>query len=110
MMALLHLTNENYEDLVKTGIVLVDFYAEWCGPCKMLAPVLEVFSKEHSDIKVIKVNVDENEELSKRFGIMSVPTLMLYKDGDIVSERKGFHTFEMLIDWINENTKWTLNI
>jgi thioredoxin 1 len=104
-MSIIHFTKENYEELVGNGIVLVDFYAEWCGPCKMLAPALEALSKQREDIKIIKVNVDEQEDLAYHFGIMSVPTIYLYKDGAIVSKRSGFHTLDMLLEWINESTK-----
>lgn len=104
-MSVIHIAEQNYDELVKEGIVLVDFYAEWCGPCKMLAPALEALSSERADIKIVKVNVDEQEPLSGRFGIMSVPTLYLYKDGNLVSERKGFHTLDMLNDWIEESIK-----
>lgn len=100
-MSLVHMENENYDEMVKEGLVLVDFYAEWCGPCKMLAPMLEALSEQRNNLKIIKINVDKREDIARRFGIMSVPTLYVYKDGIIVSEKKGFQTIEMLNDWIN---------
>ena len=104
-MSLIHIEKQNYDELVKEGIVLVDFYAEWCGPCKMLAPALEALSSERDDIRIIKVNVDEQEDLARRFGIMSVPTLILYKDNNILSKKMGFHTLDMLNEWISESVK-----
>lgn len=61
--------------------VLVDFFAAWCGPCKMMMPILENFEKTHADIKVVKVNVDESEDLAREYGVMSIPTLVAFKDG-----------------------------
>lgn len=104
-MNIVHLKEQNYNDLIKEGIVLVDFYAEWCGPCKMLAPALEALSNERTDIKIIKVDVDEQEALARYFGIMSVPTMHLYKDGSLVEERRGYHTLDMLKEWVNDSTK-----
>ncbi len=103
-MSVIHMEKQNYEELVGTGLVLVDFYAEWCGPCKMLAPALEALSNNR-DISIVKVDVDEQEELAYKFGIMSVPTMILYKDGKIISQRSGFHTSDMLNNWIDESTK-----
>lgn len=100
-MSIIHMENENYDELVKEGIVLVDFYAEWCGPCKMIAPVLASLADARSDINIVKVDVDKQEMTAKRFGILSVPTLYLYKDGKLISERKGFQTIDMLDEWID---------
>lgn len=105
-MSLIHVTEQqNYDELVKEGLVLVDFYAEWCGPCKMLAPALEALSNRNSEIKIVKVNVDEQEDLARRFGVMSVPTLYLYKDGNVVVQKAGFQTLDMLNEWINASVK-----
>ncbi|MFA5407597.1 MAG: thioredoxin [Bacilli bacterium] len=100
-MNLIHIEKQNYDELIKEGVVLVDFYAEWCGPCKMLGPALESLANMRSDIRIIKVNVDEQENLARRFGIMSVPTLYLYNNGSLVAECKGFHTLDMLNEWID---------
>ena len=101
-MSLIHYNNEDFDLLTKEGIVLIDFYATWCGPCKMLGPVLEQYSNS-TDIKVIKVDVDQAEELAMRYGIMTVPTLMLYKNGVVTSVKQGFQTKDMLDKWIEEN-------
>ena len=85
-MEIIHLTNENFEDLIKEK-VLVDFYANWCGPCKMIAPELE---RVESSIKVIKVDVDEFEELSRNYGVMSIPTLILFENGKEIKRNVGF--------------------
>ena len=72
-----------------SGVVLVDFWAEWCGPCKMQLPVLEEISSEMTDVRVCKVNVDENNELAIKFGIRSIPTMMIFKNGEKVNQLVG---------------------
>jgi thioredoxin 1 len=104
-MSLIHIKEQNYDEIVREGIVLVDFYADWCGPCKMLAPALEALSNEREDIKIVKVNVDEQEDLARRFGVMSIPTLFLYKDNNILSKKMGFQTLDMLNEWISDSIK-----
>ena len=82
---------KEFEDvLAQNEKVLVDFYADWCGPCKMLAPVLEAVSKEHEDIAFIKVNVDQVSDLAAKFNIMSIPTLIAFKSGNMVKQTMGF--------------------
>ena len=76
---------DNFDDLVKTGKVIVDFYADWCGPCKMLGPILE----ELEGIEIIKVNTDEFPTLATKFGIMSIPTLLFYQDGEVKVKKIG---------------------
>ncbi len=84
-----YLKDEKLEDLTKNGIVLVDFYADWCGPCKMLGSVLETM-----DLNVVKVNTDEFVDLAQKFGVMSIPTVIIYKDGKEVSKFIGFKSKE----------------
>jgi thioredoxin 1 len=81
-MEILHLTKSTFTDGVADGTVLVDFWADWCGPCKMLAPVLEELFEEHSEeFRLAKVNVDEELELAEEFGIQSIPTVILFRGG-----------------------------
>ena len=96
-------TEENFEQLVQESIVIVDFFATWCGPCKMLGPVLEELANERSEVHVVKVDVDENPNLSRTYGIMSVPTMVLFKNGKQVSKKTGFMPKELIYDWIEEN-------
>ena len=90
-MAVIELTSANFEEeVLKSNIpVLVDFWASWCGPCRMLSPVVDEIAEEATDIKVGKVNVDEQEELAMRFGIMSIPTLIVFKNGEPVKKTRG---------------------
>ena len=91
-----HLKDENFENEIKKGLVLVDFYADWCGPCKALAPILE----ELEDISVLKINTEEYTDLAVSFGVMSIPTLILFKDGEQVGKKVGFMSKEELESWI----------
>ena len=90
-MAVINITVENFEaEVIKSEkTVLVDFWAPWCGPCRMLSPVVDEIGEERTDIKVGKVNVDEQEELAMRFGIMSIPTLIVFKNGEPVKKTMG---------------------
>ena len=95
-----HLVNvEDFEKEVQDQLVIVDFYADWCGPCQMLAPVLEQLDKETS-LKVVKVNVDEIPDLARQFRIMSIPTLLLFKDGKFVKKDLGYMPIERLREFI----------
>lgn len=87
-------TEENYFELVENGILLVDFYTEWCGPCKMLGSILE----EIDYMDVLKVDADKFPELAMKFGIMSVPTLCFYKDGVLMKKEIGYRTPEEIKD------------
>ncbi|MBR4378417.1 MAG: thioredoxin [Bacilli bacterium] len=95
-----HLNNSSeFENEVKEGLVIVDFFADWCGPCQMLAPVLEEFEKETS-MKIVKINVDEIPDLARQFRIMSIPTLMLFKDGKFTKKELGFMPIERLREFV----------
>ncbi len=97
------LTNSNFEQEVlgSDKPVLVDFWATWCGPCRMLAPTVEAIAEEKADVlKVGKVDVDQEPELARRFGIMSIPTLILFKNGKAVKQTMGFQPKDALLAWI----------
>lgn len=81
--------NFNQEVLNSDKPVLMDFWAPWCGPCRMVVPLVEEIAKERSDIKVVKINVDEEQELAMQFGVMSIPTLVVMKNGKIVNQATG---------------------
>ena len=93
----------NFNECIQEGTVLVDFFATWCGPCKMLGPVLEEIASERSEVKVVKIDVDENATLAKQYGIMSVPTMVLFQDGKQVATRMGYMPKELICSWIEEN-------
>lgn len=95
---MLAITKENFQAEVEQaqGTVLVDFWAQWCGPCRMQAPILEAFAGERSDIKVAKCDVDENPELAEKFSIMSIPSLLVFKGGKLVKSAVGLHDKEAL--------------
>ena len=90
-MAVIHVTNENFaqEVLGSEKTVLVDFWASWCGPCRMLSPVVEQVAQEREDIKVCKVNVDEEADLAAQYGVMSIPYLAVFKNGEITGTSVG---------------------
>lgn len=100
-MSVLKLNNDSFAEAVKDGRVLVDFYADWCGPCRMMAPILEAVSEERADLKVAKVNVDESSELAAKFGVMSIPTLVLLHDGDEIKRIVGARPKDALLQEID---------
>jgi len=102
---MIELTGENFEKEVKKGLVLVDFWAPWCGPCRVVAPVLDALSQEMKEVKFCKVNVDEQPELSEKFEVSSIPTIVLFKDGKIIANRVGAATKETLKEWIGASIK-----
>lgn len=91
-MAVVHIDENSFkaEVLESKGTVLVDFFATWCGPCKMLSPVLERVAEKHPEVKVVKVDVDQANDLAVEYGVMGVPTMILFKDGEIANKAVGF--------------------
>ena len=99
----LNLNKDNFEQSISSGVALVDFWAEWCGPCKMQLPIIEEFSSEMEGKATIgKVNVDEELELAQSFGIQSIPTLILFKNGKPVKKLVGLHSKESLYEEVNQ--------
>lgn len=94
-----HIEN-NFKDVVLDSktLVLVDFYATWCGPCQMLSPVLEEISVENNDFEIVKVDVDKNHELARNYKIMTVPTMMIFKNGEVVDKIEGLVSKEVIIN------------
>ena len=90
-MAIIKLTKDNFEQevLKSEKPVLVDFYADWCGPCQMLSPIVDEVAEERDDIKVGKINVDEQMELAQKYGVMTIPTLLVIKNGEIATKHIG---------------------
>lgn len=100
-MAILHLTTSEFDAAVSEGVTLVDFWATWCGPCRMQAPILEKLDAElNGSVKIAKVDVDREPELARRFGVMSIPTLVVLRDGATASERVGVQSVDQLKEMI----------
>lgn len=92
------ITDETFEQETAQGLVLVDFWASWCGPCLMQAPILDQLSQEYDEdeLKIVKINVDDNPKIAQSFGIMSIPTLIFKKDGQVVKQVAGVHTKDQI--------------
>ena len=100
------ITDRNFDEEIKNSPlpVLVDFWAEWCGPCKQISPILEEIGEEKKDkIKILKLNVDENPQTPQKFGVRGIPSLMLFKDGNLVDTKVGSLPKSMLESWLEPN-------
>lgn len=103
-MAIVSVTDQTFTSETSEGVVLADFWAPWCGPCKMIAPVLEELDGELGDkVKIVKLDVDENQETAGKFGVMSIPTLLVMKNGEVVDQVVGFQPKEALAELLNKH-------
>ena len=98
------ITDQTFSQETDKGLVLIDFWATWCGPCRMQAPILEQLQEEYDEdeFRIVKMDVDENPETPQQFGIMSIPTLLLKKDGQVVEKAVGVHSKEQLRQMIDQ--------
>ena len=102
MSKYIELTNENFEATTSKGVALVDFWAPWCGPCRMIAPVIEELAEEfEGKAAICKVNTDEQQELSQKFAVRSIPTILLMKDGEVVETMVGASSKQAFADKLN---------
>ena len=100
-MSVITITKENFEEIkAKSSVVMLDFYADWCGPCRMVAPIVHEIADERGDVTVGKINVDNDPELAQEFGVMSIPTIVILKNGVEASRAVGVRTKQQLIDML----------
>jgi thioredoxin 1 len=103
-MAITNVTDQTFSTETSEGVVLADFWAPWCGPCKMIAPVLEELDQELGEkVKIVKLDVDENQETAGKYGVMSIPTLLVFKNGEVVDKTVGFQPKEALAELLNKH-------
>lgn len=101
-MSAINVNSENFNEEVLSSDrpVLVDFWAPWCGPCRMVVPIVEEIAEEHPEIKVVKINVDEQGELAAKYDVMSIPTLMVFKNGEIVNQSMGAKPKQQILEML----------
>ncbi|AQT77631.1 thioredoxin [Chlamydia gallinacea] len=96
-------TNENFNSFIASGLVLIDFFAEWCGPCKMLSPVLDAVASELSNVSIGKVDIDNASAIAEKYGVSSIPTLILFKNGEEVDRVVGLKDKDTLVKLITKH-------
>ena len=100
-MSAIRLNNDNFDQVRNNeGVALLDFYADWCGPCRMVRPLVDEIAREREDLLVGKISVNENPELAREFGILSIPTLIVIKDGEIVNRVSGARSKEQILELV----------
>ena len=100
---MIELTDTTFDEKTSTGLTLTDFWAEWCGPCKMQSPVIEQLDEESDGtVQYLKMDVDDNPETARQFGIMSIPTLLIQKDGEVVESLIGYHSKEQIEEVLSQ--------
>ena len=106
-MAVIKVTNDNFETAVlqTSKPVLIDFYATWCGPCRMVSPLVDEIAEENSDYQICKVDVDEAPELAQKFGVMSIPTLVVLKQGKVITQNVGALPKNAILDLLEQAEK-----
>lgn len=96
-MAIMHLTKDNFDSVTSSGLCLVDFWATWCGPCRMQAPILDELDEQlEGKVKICKLDVDDHPDIAQRFGVFSIPTLIVFRDGEMIRKEVGVHTVDQL--------------
>ena len=102
-MAVQHANDENFVQMIDSGITLVDFWATWCGPCRMFGPIFESVSEQMTDVSFVKFEIDEaNRRTPAKYGIRSIPSVLAFKNGELVEARTGLMDADTLVTWINE--------
>ncbi len=102
-MAVQHANDATFESMIGSGITLVDFWATWCGPCRMFGPIFESASDKTTDAKFVKFEIDEsNRQTPMKYGIRSIPSILAFRDGELVAARTGVMDEETVLDWVRE--------
>ena len=101
-MSLIHLEKEDFNHIISTDVTVVDFFATWCGPCKMISPIIEKLANDMTNVKFVKIDVDKHDDLARIYGIMSIPTLIFFKDGKEIKRHIGFINEDKIKEIINE--------
>lgn len=98
-----NVTDSNYKEFTSTGVALIDIWAPWCGPCKIIGPIIDALSNEYDNVRIGKLNADENSETPQQLGVRSIPTILIYKDGEIVERHVGGASKDQLKSLIDKH-------